>query len=91
VWLTGGRSTLAVRVTAHPRAAALCALYGGPIVSTSANRSGTPPARNALAVRRKLGRGVDLVVPGAVRGAGAPSEIRDALTGRVLRFGGERS
>src|SRR6266850_8440648 len=33
--LTGGRDTLAVRVTAHPVASALCAAYGGPIVSTS--------------------------------------------------------
>src|SRR5512134_2349746 len=49
-WLRGQHSTLAVRVTAHPLAAALCRLWGRPLVSTSANLSGRPPARTALAV-----------------------------------------
>lgn len=84
-WLTGRHPTLAVRVTAHPGAAALCARYGGPLVSTSANVSGTPPARSALAVRRKLGAGVDYVLPGRVGDLAAPTEIRDAASGRVLR------
>ncbi|HRN60194.1 MAG TPA: Sua5/YciO/YrdC/YwlC family protein, partial [Chiayiivirga sp.] len=43
--LRGDHDTLAVRITAHPVAAALCEAFGGPIVSTSANRAGEPPAR----------------------------------------------
>src|SRR5512143_218632 len=39
-WLRGEHDTLAVRVTAHPVAAALCRAFGGPIVSTSANLAG---------------------------------------------------
>ena len=46
-WLTGGRDTLAVRVTAHPQASELCRAFGGPLVSTSANPGGRRPARNA--------------------------------------------
>ena len=46
-WLRGAHATLAVRVTAHPLAAALCRAFGGAIVSTSANRAGRPPARSA--------------------------------------------
>lgn len=57
--ITGGRPTVAVRVTAHPVAAALCRVFGGALVSTSANASGRPPARTSLAVRRSLGAGVD--------------------------------
>ncbi|HNE27004.1 MAG TPA: Sua5/YciO/YrdC/YwlC family protein, partial [Pseudomonadales bacterium] len=47
-WITGGRSTLAVRVTAHPLAAALCKQFGGALVSTSANRAGKKPARTVF-------------------------------------------
>ena len=86
-WLSGGRSTLAVRVTAHPIASALCRELGMALVSTSANRSGRPPARTALAVRTQLGDGVDEIVAGPVGGLNRPTEIREALTGKVLRAG----
>ncbi|MCC7329153.1 MAG: Sua5/YciO/YrdC/YwlC family protein [Gammaproteobacteria bacterium] len=85
--LTGDRPTLAVRITRHPVAAALCMIAQMPLVSTSANRHGRPPARTALAARRHLGASVDLVVGGATGGARRPSEIRDAATGAVLRHG----
>jgi L-threonylcarbamoyladenylate synthase len=83
--LTGGRPTLAVRVTAHPIAAALCRACNTPLVSTSANRSGEPPATTANEVRQRLGDLVDLVVPGACGPATRPSTIRDGLSGAVLR------
>ena len=86
-WLTGGRRTIAVRVTAHPLAAALCGAYGRALVSTSANRTGVVPARTALGVRRSLGGAVDYILPGQVGGDIRPSEIRDALTDRVIRAG----
>jgi L-threonylcarbamoyladenylate synthase len=84
-WLRGRHATLAVRVTAHPLAAALCQICGRPLVSTSANLSGHPPARTALAVRRQWGRGLDYVLPGPTGGAAQPTEIRDLRTGRRVR------
>lgn len=87
-WLRGSHDTLAVRVTAHPLAAALCRASGTALVSTSANRAGQAPARSALRVQRIFGDGVDLVIHGALGGASKPSEIRDARTGKVLRAGG---
>jgi L-threonylcarbamoyladenylate synthase len=87
VWLRGAHATLAVRVTAHPLAAALCQAWGGPLVSTSANIGGRPPARSALAVRRQLGNRVDYIVPGRVGGACRPTEIRDLRSGRIIRPG----
>jgi len=84
-WLRGRHDTLAVRVTAHPLAAALCRACGHPLVSTSANRSGRPPARTALAVRRQLGCDLDDLLPGLTGGAAQPTEIRDLRTGRVAR------
>lgn len=83
--LTGGRDTLAVRVTAHPVAAALCAAYGGPIVSTSANVSGRAPARTALQVLRRFGQSVDYLLPGAVGGLTRPTPIRELLSNRLVR------
>ena len=87
-WLTGGRETIAVRVTAHPQAASLCEVYGGALVSTSANIAGRPPARTALAVRRRFGTTVDYVLGGRVGEDRRPTEIRDALSDRVIRPGG---
>ena len=87
VWLTGAHATLAVRVTAHPIAAALCRTAGMPLVSTSANRAGHPPARTALQVRLGCGDGIDLIVPGPTAGLDRPTPIRDGVTGALLRAG----
>lgn len=85
-WLRGKHNTLATRVTAHPIAAALCRAAGFPLVSTSANRSGQPSLRTALAVQRQLGREVDAVVTEPVGPAHRPSTIR-TLDGRIVRAG----
>lgn len=84
-WITGGRGSVAVRVTAHPVAAALCRAFGGPLVSTSANLSGRPPARTALAVRRSFGRILDGILVGPLGDFPRPSPVVDGRTGRVLR------
>lgn len=86
-WITGGRSTVAVRITRHPVAAALCVAAGIPLVSTSANRRGCPPALTALAVRGAFGTSVDYVLAGETGLRSGPSEIRDARTGATLRAG----
>lgn len=85
--LTGGRDKLAVRITAHALAAQLCLACGTALVSTSANRSGRSPARTTRELRLRLGQEVDFVLPGEVGGLGKPTEIRDGLTGAVIRAG----
>jgi L-threonylcarbamoyladenylate synthase len=85
--LTGGRQTLAVRVTDHPIARALCARLGSALVSTSANRTRQSPLRTALAVRCKLQTDVDFVLGGALGGLSGPTPIRDGRSGAVLRAG----
>ncbi|EGV16005.1 ribosome maturation factor rimN [Thiocapsa marina 5811] len=84
-WLTGRFDTLAVRVTAHPIAAALCRIYGGAVVSTSANQAGRHPARTALQVRLALDEPPDAILAGPCVGSDQPSCIRDGRTGRMLR------
>jgi L-threonylcarbamoyladenylate synthase len=85
-WLRGEHDSLAVRVTAHPLAAALCRAFGGAIVSTSANASGRPPARNALQARLRC-PDIDLILNGPTGGADRPTSIRDAVSGRLFRAG----
>ncbi|WP_116368467.1 L-threonylcarbamoyladenylate synthase [Parahaliea mediterranea] len=84
-WIHGGRESVAVRVTAHPGMAALCRAWGGPLVSTSANRSGCQAPRSAFQVQRYFGAELDALVPGAVGGAARPSVIRDLLTDQIIR------
>lgn len=84
-WLTGRYRSIALRVTAHPQVVELCRRFGGPIVSTSANPEGKPPARTAAQVRRYFHNRVDYVLPGRTLGAENPSAIRDLLTGAVIR------
>ena len=84
-WITGGRDSIAVRVSAHPVAAALCRRLGGPIVSTSANLSGAPPQRRREDLAPALLALVDGVCGGETGGLAAPTPIRDARTGAVLR------
>ncbi len=87
-WLTGGRETLAVRVTTHPVAAALCREADTALVSTSANVSGRPPAVTALGVRRRFGEALDCVLAGAVGpDRGSATEIRRAQNNALLRPG----
>ena len=85
--LTGGRDTLAVRVTAHPETRALCRAFGGALVSTSANRHGHAPARSAAEVQTMFGDALDAVLDAPCGGDARPTEIRDARSGAVLRAG----
>src|SRR3989338_8238669 len=84
-WITGNRDSIAVRVTAHPIAKALCEQFGGPIISTSCNKSGDPAARDIRSIQLTLSDTVDCVIDGPLGGRLRPSEIRDALTGEVIR------
>ncbi len=84
-WLCGDHRTLAVRITRHPVAAALCRKTGMALVSTSANPATRPPARNALRVRHYFGERVDYLVPGATGEHRRPSAIRELRGARVVR------
>jgi len=81
----GRHAGVAVRLTAHPVAAALCQAAESALVSTSANLAGRPVARNRYVLRRQLGSCVDFIVAGQCGPAGGPSEIRDLATGAILR------
>ena len=82
--LSGGRDSLAVRVSAHPTVKTLCDAVGKPMVSTSANPSGEVPARDLAQITEYFGDSI-YKVDGEVDCTARPSKITDALTGAVLR------
>ena len=85
-WLAGAHAGIALRVTAHEAAAALCRAFGGALVSTSANRHGEPPARSAEDVKAAFGDEVDAILNAPVGGLERPTPIRDAISGASVRF-----
>lgn len=84
-YVCGDHEKVAVRVSAHPVVKALCESFGGPLVSTSANRAGARPALHAFQVRRYFGSGLDYVLPGRLGAQARPSTIRDLASGEILR------
>jgi L-threonylcarbamoyladenylate synthase len=86
-WLAGKHPAIALRLTAHPVCRALCAAFGGAIVSTSANASGQPAPYNTEQVSHYFPKGLAGIVKGELGGRELPSEIRDLATGQLIRAG----
>ena len=87
--LLGGGGTVAVRVPAHAVAVGLARAAGHLITSTSANRSGEQPAREAAEVVAAMGDRVALVLDAGVCAGGLPSTVVDVTAGvpRLVRTG----
>lgn len=81
----GDKDGIAVRITMHPLARAICQAVASPIVSTSANLSGQAAAEDQADLHRQFGGLVDYIVPGDCGPSSGPSEIRILATGEVLR------
>jgi L-threonylcarbamoyladenylate synthase len=86
--LTGGRSTVGLRLPDHSSPRALAASLG-PLPVTSANVSGLPEAAGADEIRSQLGEAVDLILDGGPAHGGPPSTVVDCSspTPRILREG----
>ena len=84
-YLKGQFNTLAVRVSKHPLVKELCEKFAGAIVSTSANRAGEEAARTSEQVRHIFENEIDFVLEGETDLNAQPSEIRDALTDKIIR------
>lgn len=83
-WVTGDSDLIAVRVTRHAVVNQLCELFGKPLISTSANVTGTKPAINAKQLYQQFDKTL-LLVDGALGGANKPSQIRHGVTGQTIR------
>jgi len=86
----GAGGTVALRCPNDRLCHTLLDVIGGPVVSSSANLSGQPPAETAEEVMRIFGNQLDLIIDGGPRKGGVPSTLVD-LSGdkpRLLRRGG---
>ncbi len=83
--LRGAHRTVAIRVTRHAPARTLCALSGGAVTSTSANRSGFPTPTRRWAVLRQWGPQVDAILSAPLGGESRPSRIFDTVSGQWIR------
>lgn len=83
--LRGRHDKIAVRISAHGEAAALCRALGSPLVSTSANRAGQKSLKTARGCRQAFSRQQVLTLKGRIGKRRKPSTIIDLDSGRVLR------
>jgi len=83
--LTGGRPTIAVRVSDHPVVRELCTLCEHALVSTSANISGEKPLAGVEDITDVFASNIAGVVKGALGGLENATSIFDASTGVQLR------
>ena len=84
-WVSGGHTGIALRISAHPPVRALCQAFGGPIVSTSANLHGQPPAVDIATLHHYFGDRLDAVLDAPLGAQTRATPIRDVLTGAWLR------
>lgn len=82
--LTAGGDTVSLRCTASPEARALCQVFGGPLTSSSANRSGQPPATAPDEIDLD---GVALVIDAGALAPSPPSTVYDPDSGTLFREG----
>ena len=69
--------TIAVRMPDHPVCLSLIRGLGAPVIGTSANLSGNPPALTADEAKQQIGDKVDLVIDGGRCSGGLESTIVD--------------
>ena len=88
VILAGGL-TVAVRMPNHPVPRALARRLGAPLPVTSANVSGQPSPKDAIAAKEQLGESVDLILDAGPAPGGVESTVIDLTKDRptVWRVG----
>ncbi|MDJ0880022.1 MAG: L-threonylcarbamoyladenylate synthase [Gammaproteobacteria bacterium] len=84
-WLKARRGTLAIRITDLSHIRILCQGMQAPLVSTSANLSGQPTARNQFNIHKQFQHDVDFVIEGYRVPGRQASEIRELDSGKILR------
>ena len=87
--ITSGTGTVGVRLPADESVRELVRECGGVLTATSANPSGSEPARSAKEVAGYFPRGLDLIVDGGEVSATEPSTVLDVTSSppRVVREG----
>ncbi len=87
--LTAATGTVGLRMPAGPVAQALLAAFGGPIIGTSANKTGGADPAEAKTVQKAIGGQIEVILDGGRVTLGVPSTVVDCTTEppRILREG----
>jgi len=87
--VTGGQSSIGIRIPSHPMALQLLTAFGGGIAAPSANRYGRLSPTKPEHVRDELGEAVDVILDGGDSPIGLESTIVSCLNNevRLLRPG----
>lgn len=83
--ITGTFKTIAIRICKNEFIADISAQCNSPLISTSANISHHPVAKNADEIKSMFPNGIDLIIEGNLPINAQASEIRDAFTDVRLR------
>lgn len=84
--LVGKYHTIAIRIINHKNTKKLCRFFGKPLVSTSANLSGFLPCKTISELKMQFNKKI-IILSGNIGNKKKPSEIRDILTGKLIRKG----
>lgn len=87
--LTAATGTVGLRMPAGAVARALLTAFAGPVIGTSANKTGAADPADAKTVQKAIGGQIDLVLDGGRVALGVPSTVIDctAEPARILREG----
>jgi L-threonylcarbamoyladenylate synthase len=87
--LTAATGTVGLRMPAGSVAQSLLAAFTGPIIGTSANKTGGADPAEARTVQKAIGGQIDLILDGGRVTLGVPSTVIDCTTepARILREG----
>lgn len=84
-WIIGDHATVAARVPDHQQARTIAAMFGQPLVSTSANIANEDPCLTEAEARSTFEDSVDYVVSGSISHSTGSSDIFDAASGEQIR------
>lgn len=84
--LTAGSPLVGIRCPDHETALRIID-QAGPITSTSANRTGSPPPSSASEVSKEIADRVDLIVDGGKSKYAEPSTLLDLSSRKIIRPG----
>lgn len=84
---TGGLTTIGVRIPNYAQITEIIKKADTPIITTSANESGKPPAKSLSEIPDSVLNSVDFAIDAGSCGSGLPSKVIDLVSGRILRDG----
>lgn len=84
-WVSGEHKKVAIRVSKHPLIINLCQIINQPLISTSANPSGSAPATTSQQSNHYFSKNVDLYIDDQSKQTGQPTQIKDITTDTVIR------